>query len=30
MKLEVRNPQNPNRTIALDYLEMEDLPERKK
>lgn len=30
MKLEVRNPQNPNRTIALDYLEMEDLPESKK
>lgn len=26
MKLEVRNPQNPNRTIALDYLEMDDLP----
>lgn len=30
MKLEVRNPQNPNRTIALDYLEMDDLPERTK
>ena len=30
MKLEVRNPQNPNRTMALDYLEMDDLPERKK
>lgn len=29
MKLEVRNPQNPNRTIALDYLEMDDLPNRK-
>ncbi len=30
MKLEVRNPQNPSRTIALDYLEMDDLPGRKK
>ncbi len=30
MKLEVRNPQNPNRTIALDYLEMDDLPDKKK
>ncbi len=30
MKLEVRNPQNPNRTMALDYLEMDDLPERTK
>lgn len=29
MKLEVRNPQNPDRTIALDYLEMDDLPENK-
>lgn len=29
MKLEVRNPENPNRTIALDYLEMDDLPGRK-
>ena len=29
MKLEVRNPQNPNRTIALDYLEMDDLPGKK-
>ncbi len=29
MKLEVRNPQNPNRTIALDYLEMNDLPGKK-
>lgn len=29
MKLEVRNPQNPDRTIALDYLEMDDLPNRK-
>ncbi len=29
MKLEVRNPQNPERTIALDYLEMDDLPKRK-
>lgn len=25
MKLEVRNPQDPNRTIALDYLEMDDI-----
>lgn len=30
MKLEVRNPQNPNRTIALNYLEMDDLPDRTK
>lgn len=30
MKLEVRNPENPNRTIALNYLEMEDLPEPRK
>ncbi len=30
MKLEVRNPENPNRTIALDYLEMDDLPDKKK
>lgn len=30
MRLEVRNPQNPNRTIALDYLEMDDLPDREK
>ncbi len=29
MKLEVRNPKDPNRTIALDYLEMDDLPEKK-
>ncbi len=29
MKLEVRNPQNPERTIALNYLEMDDLPKRK-
>ena len=29
MKLEVRNPQNPDRTIALNYLEMDDLPDRK-
>ncbi len=29
MKLEVRNPQNPDRTMALDYLEMDDLPNRK-
>ena len=25
MKMEVRNPQNENRTIALDYLEMDDI-----
>lgn len=25
MKLEVRNPQNPDKTIALDYLEMDDI-----
>lgn len=25
MKLEVRNPKDPNRTIALNYLEMDDL-----
>lgn len=30
MKLEVRNPQNPDRTMALNYLEMDDLPDRKK
>ena len=30
MKLEVRDPKNPNRTIALNYLEMDDLPEKKK
>ncbi len=30
MKLEVRNPQNPDRTMALNYLEMDDLPNRKK
>ncbi len=29
MKLEVRNPENPDRTIALDYLEMDDLPGKK-
>ena len=29
MKLEVRNPQNPERTMALDYLEMDDLPGKK-
>ncbi len=29
MKLEVRNPENPERTMALDYLEIDDLPERK-
>ncbi len=28
MKLEIRNPQDPNRTIALNYLEMDDLPKR--
>lgn len=25
MKVEVRNPANPNKTIALDYLEMDDI-----
>ena len=25
MKVEVRNPQNPDKTIALDYLEMDDI-----
>ncbi len=30
MKMEIRNPQNDRRTIALDYLEMEDIPEKKK
>ena len=25
MKVEVRNPQNPDRTVALDYLEMDDI-----
>lgn len=30
MKIEVRNPQNDRRTIALDYLEMDDIPEKKK
>ncbi len=29
MKLEVRNPQNPDRTVALNYLEMDDLPKGK-
>ena len=29
MKLEVRNPENPERTMALDYLEMDDLPGKK-
>lgn len=29
MKLEVRNPQDPNRTIALNYLEMDDLPDKR-
>ncbi len=29
MKLEVRNPQNPDRTISLSYLEMDDLAKRK-
>lgn len=28
MKLEVRNPQNPNRTISLNYLDMNDLPNK--
>lgn len=27
MKMEVRDPNNQNRTIALDYLEMDDLPD---
>lgn len=26
MKLEVRNPENPSRTLSLNYLEMDDLP----
>lgn len=29
MKMEVRNPQNEKRTIALDYLEMDDIPNKK-
>ncbi len=29
MKLEVRDPQNPNRTIALNYLDMDDLAKGK-
>lgn len=29
MKLEVRHPDNPNRTMALDYLEMDDLAGKK-
>ncbi len=29
MKMEIRNPQNDRRTIALDYLEMDDIPEKK-
>lgn len=29
MKLEVRNPQDPNRTISLNYLEMDDLPDKR-
>ena len=29
MKLEVLNPQDPNRTIALNYLEMDDLPDKR-
>ena len=28
MKMEVRDPQNDQRTIALDYLEMDDIPNR--
>ena len=28
MKMEVRNPQNDKRTIALDYLEMDDIPKK--
>lgn len=27
MKLEVRNPENPARTLSLSYLEMDDLPD---
>lgn len=27
MKLEVRNPENPSRTLSLNYLEMDDLPD---
>lgn len=30
MKMEVRDPQNDQRTIALDYLEMDDILNRKK
>ena len=29
MKLEVRNPKNPDRTQSLNYLDMDDLPESK-
>lgn len=29
MKLEIRNPQNPERTISLNYLDMDDLPNKK-
>lgn len=29
MKLEVRDPANPARTVALDYIEMDDLPNKK-
>lgn len=30
MKMELRNPENDKRTIALDYLEMDDIPDAKK
>lgn len=29
MKLEVRNPKDPSRTISLNYLEMDDLPDKR-
>ncbi|MBQ2814738.1 MAG: outer membrane lipoprotein-sorting protein [Akkermansia sp.] len=29
MKLEIRNPKDPNRTIALNYLDMDDLPAKR-
>lgn len=30
MKIEIRNPENDKRTIALNYLEMDDIPNAKK
>ena len=30
MKMQVRSPENDKRTIALDYLEMDDIPDKKK